>query len=190
MKKDLLNRYGKDDEGNIVVDVSATRVRDLYNDFDRNAPFIRRDLSADLTDYLIECSRELGRAPFIIQFTLDNLPDDTVSARIKRSIYTYFQYLAEAEIENIKQLFRRSAILFAIGICILFLAVGVNRSLVEDSSVTATVFAEGLTVAAWVSLWEAIAIFLIEWFPHRRNVALFRRLADTKLVFRATAHSS
>jgi hypothetical protein len=53
--------------------------------------------------------------------------------------------------------------------------------------VTANVFAEGLTVAAWVSLWEALAVLLIEWFPHRKNIVLYRRLANAELVFRSTA---
>ena len=44
---------------------------------------------------------------------------------------------------------------------------------------------QGLTIAAWVSLWEALAIFLVEWFPHRKNIALYRRLARARLVFRS-----
>ncbi len=86
-------------------------------------------------------------------------------------------------------MFRRSAILFTIGLGILFVSVWVNRLLGVERSVTANVFAEGLTVAAWVSLWEAPAVFLIEWFPHRRNVLLYRRLAHAKLVFRSAAEA-
>ena len=70
------------------------------------------------------------------------------------------------------RMLRRSAIPFGIGVSILFLSVSLNRYLGEDRSVIANVFAEGLTVAAWVSLWEALAIFLIEWLPYRRNLAL------------------
>lgn len=62
-------------------------------------------------------------------------------------------------------MFRRSAIFFVLGIAILFASVSLNRLLGPERSVTANVFAEGLTIAAWVSLWEALAIILIEWFP-------------------------
>jgi hypothetical protein len=48
----------------------ARRVEDLYNDFDKSAPYIRRDLDQDLADYLIGCARELGRVTFKILFTL------------------------------------------------------------------------------------------------------------------------
>lgn len=168
-----------------MIDVAAKRVQDLYNDFDKNAPFIRRDLDQDLADYLVECAREIARSPFIIRFTLEKSPEQLESSRITNSVNNYFLYLAETEKQMILRMFRRSAILLAVGISILFAAVSVSRLLGPDPSVTANVFVEGLTVAAWVSLWEAIAIFLIEWFPHRKNVMLFRGLAHAQLIFRS-----
>lgn len=189
MKRDVLNRYERDEQGNIILDVAARRVEDLYNDFDKSAPYIRRDLDQDLADYLIGCARELGRTPFTIRFTLANAPDEAKSLRIRRSVNTYFLYLAETEFQKILQMFRRSAILIAIGLCILFAAVSLNRLLGPERSVTANVFAEGLTIAAWVSLWEAIAIFLVEWFPHRKNVVLYQHMAHAQIVFRSKADS-
>lgn len=186
-RRSVLSRYERDGEGNIVIDVSAARVEDLYNNFDKSAPYIRRDLDQDFADYLIDCARELNHNPFIIRLTLTHPPDEPRFSRIRRSLNTYFLYLAETEIQQILQMFRRSSILFVIGLGILFGSVWLNRLLGAERSVTANVFAEGLTVAAWVSLWEALAIFLIEWFPHRKNVVLYRRLADTELVFPSTA---
>lgn len=185
MRRKVLSRYEKDGQGNIILDVSARRVEDLYNDFDKSAPYIRRDLDQDFADYLIECARELGRVPFKIRFTLDNPPDEPRSVRIQRSLNTYFLYMAANEIRKILKMFRRSMILFIIGLGILFAAVSLNRLLGPERSVTANVFAEGLTIAAWVSLWESLAIFLVEWFPHRRNIVLYRRLAYAELVYRS-----
>lgn len=186
VKRNVLSRYECDTEGSIIIDVSARRIEDLYNDFDKSAPYIRRDLDQDFANYLIGCSRELNHDPFIIRLTLDHPPDEPKSSRIKRSLNTYFVYLAETEIQKILQMFRRSSILFAIGLGILFCSVWLNRMLGAERSMTANVFAEGLTVAAWVSLWEALAIFLIEWFPHRKNVILYRHLACARLIFRST----
>lgn len=183
-RKAVLSRYERDDEGNIVLDVSAHRVEDLYNDFDKSAPYIRRDLDYDFAGYLIGCVRELHGMPFVIRLTLDAPLDASKFARVRRSLNTYFIYLAEVEIRKILEMFRRSSILFIIGLGILFASVWLNRWLGEDRSVTANVFAEGLTVAAWVSLWEALAIFLVEWFPHRRNVVLYRGLSRAELTFR------
>lgn len=187
MKQGVLSRYERDGEGNIVIDVSATRIEDVYNDFDKSAPYIRRDLDQDFADYLVDCARELGRAAFIVRLTLASPADELGASRIRRSLNAYFLYLGETETRKILQMFRRSTILFSMGLGILFVSVWLNRWLGPERSVTANVLAEGLTVAAWVSLWEALAIFLIGWFPHRKDVTLYRRLAQARLVFRSTA---
>lgn len=187
MRRGVLRRYEKDGDENIILDVSAGRVEDLYNDFDKSAPYVRRDLDQDLADYLVECAREVGRIPFKIRFTLADPPDEPKSSRIQRSLNTYFLYMAESEVREIFRMFRHSSILFAIGLGILFAAVSLNRMLGPERSVTANVFAEGMTIAAWVSLWEALAIFLVEWFPHRKNSILYKRLAHAPILFRSKA---
>lgn len=183
MKRTAQNRYEKASDGRIVIDVAATRVEVLYNDFDKNAPFIRRDLDQDLVNYLIAGARELKRESFILRFTLDQTPDDEKQLRIRQSVNAYFLYLVECEQQRVLQMFRRSGILFCIGLALLSLSVSVNRALGPERSVVANVFAEGLTVAAWVSLWESLAVFLIEWFPLRKNTVLYRLLADAELTF-------
>ena len=184
MKRDVLNRYERDFHGRFLIDVAATRTEDLYNDFDKNAPYVRRDLDQNLVDYLIDCARELASEPFGIRFTLTHTPDDSRLFRIRWSINSFFLYLVATEWQKVREMMRRAVVLFCIGVAILFISVWVNRWLGSERTVVSNVFAEGLTVAAWVSLWEALATFLIEWFPHRKNIILYRRLAGAELVFR------
>jgi hypothetical protein len=184
MKKTVLDRYERAPDGRILIDVNANRLEDLYSNFDKSAPYIRRDLDPSLVDYLIGCARELDGESFVIRFTLSQPPNESRLLRIQRSVREYFLYLTETEKQEVLEMFRRAAILFSIGLAILFTSVSVNRWLGEERSVVANVFAEGLTVAAWVSLWEALAVFLIEWFPHRKNIILYRRLAAAPLDFK------
>lgn len=186
MKRGIVGRYEQDDAGNSIIDVAASRVEDLYNNFDKSAPFVRRDLDGDLADYLAGCARELGRNPFSIRFTLGTFPDRRKLSRIRRSFKSYFLYLAELEVRKMFVMARRSAIFFAIGVAILAAIAWLDRALGPEQSILANVFGQGLMVLAWISLWEALAIFLVEWFPHRKNVSLYRRLAQTGLVFRST----
>ena len=190
MKRKMLDRYERTIDGRIVLDVAATRIEVLYDDFDKNAPFIRRDLRQDLVDYLVAGARELKREAFILRFTLDEAPSDEKQSRIRRSIHAYFRYLVECEQQLILQMFRRSGVLFCIGLAVLFLSVSVNQAIGSERSVIANVFAEGLTVAAWVSLWESLAVFMIEWFPLRKNTALYRLLADVELTFAEEADAA
>lgn len=189
MKRDILGRYERDESGNSIIDVAATRVDDLYNNFDKGAPYARRDLDGDLADYLVGCARELSPAAFIIRFTLDVAPVGRNLSRIRRSLKSYFLYRAEIEARNLFQMARRSAILLAIGIAILSALAWLDQLLGPDRSIVANVFGEGLMIVAWISLWEALATFLIEWFPHRKKVGLYRRLAHAGLVFRETTGS-
>ncbi|WP_373030072.1 hypothetical protein, partial [Sulfurovum sp.] len=185
MKKDILSRYERNTNGDILIDITADRIEDLFNHFDRSAPYILRDLDQDLVNYIIESAKELDKEPFIIRFTLNSLPDETELSNIRRSINGFFISLVEAEKNKFRQMTRKSFILFCLGIGILFISIWVNQKLGSDRSVMTDVFAEGLTVAAWVSLWEALATFLIKWFPHRTNINLYQRLAKIKSIFRS-----
>jgi len=187
MKQTVLARYEKAINGSIIIDVNAVQVEDLYNDYDKSSPYIRRDLDQNLVDYLIDCAKEISPEPFIIRFTLHQPPDNNKQSRICRSVNAYFLYLAEIEQDKIMQMLRRSSILFSIGLAILFLSVSLNQALGLERSVITNVFAEGLTIAAWVSLWESLAIFLIEWLPHQKSIKLYRQLADVKLIFRTVS---
>lgn len=184
MRHAVLSRYERDDDGSVVIDVAADRIEDLYNNFDRNAPYIRRDLDQDLVDYLIGCAREIGPTPFVIRFALHRAPDEDSLARVRRSVKGYFEYRTEIEAALIRQMLRKAAVLFLVGLAILFVSVSVNQWLGVERTVVANVFAEGLTVAAWVSLWESLATLLVEWSPHRRAISLFGRIAAAPLQCR------
>ena len=187
MKRGILGRYEQDDAGNSIIDAAAARVEDLYNNFDKSAPYSRRDLDGDLADYLIGCARELGRVPFIIRFTLATAPEAHSLSRIRSSLKSYFLYLIEIENRNRHRMIRRSATLLAMGVAILAVTAWLNQGGTAEQSIFIKVLGEGLLIVAWISLWEALATFLVEWFPHRKNVLLYRRLARTPFVFRTVS---
>jgi hypothetical protein len=187
MKKYVIDRYERNADGNILIDVTATNVDDLYNHFDRSAPYIRRDLDQGLADYIIGSAKELEEQPFAICFTLANIPDEDERSHIRQSIHSFFLSLVEVERNKFRQMTHKSLIFFCIGIAILFISIWLDQKLGSNRTVIINVFAEGLTVAAWVSLWEASATFLIKWFPHRTNIHLYQRLASVPSVFRSSS---
>jgi len=183
--QDVLGRYEQDAQGRIVIDVAAERPETLYNCFDKHAPYIRRDLDQELADYLVSCEKELPpRIPLILRFTFAAPQEQSKYERVRDSVRSFFRYLAELERDAIAQMMRKSAIFFAVGMAIMFAAVGVREWFDAARSVVAEVVTEGLTVAAWVSLWEAAAVFLLEWTPRRRSVRRFERLAEAEVTFR------
>jgi hypothetical protein len=63
-------------------------------------------------------------------------------------------------------------------------ALWANKVIGVREEILANVFIQGLTVAAWVALWESLATALIEWLPLRKNISLYKRLADLPLIIR------
>lgn len=177
MKRPVLGRYEQVENGQYFIDVSANKVESLYNNFDKSSPFIRRDLEQDLVDYLIESARELGAHPYSIRLHFEEPCEPAGLSRVQQSVNNYFQYLTHLEKLKIKQIFGKSVVMMLVGMVILFLSVSLHQAIGESPGVMAGVVAEGLTIAAWVAIWEALALLLMELFPCFRNVRLFQRIA-------------
>lgn len=182
MKKHILERYERGHDGRLVIDIAANRIEDLYNDFDKRASFSKKDLEEDLVEYIIESVGEIGEEPFLLNISLTETPGSDLVAKVQSSVKNYFFYLKELEIRKMEKMRRTSLILFVIGIVILSLSILVNQKNERWESVVGDIFAEGLTVAAWVSLWESLATFLIQWAPHKRKIELYERISRSEVT--------
>jgi hypothetical protein len=180
----ITSRYEFTDKNEAIIDVSVHSIESLYSNFDRTAPYAKKDLDEELVNYLVDSVKEIRNNKFLIRISLSHAPDKTLIDRVKNSINTYYAYLKEVEIRRIKEMFKRSSILFAVGLVLLALAIEVTKRLTMQHGVLTEVFAQGLTVAAWVSLWEAIANLFLEWGPHQKNISLYKKLIDAPVVFR------
>lgn len=183
MKKHILERYSQGSDRSYIIGINAGKVSDLYNAFDKHMPYVRKELDQDLAEYIADSARDLSNEDFIIRFQFVEPPEDIMKERIKTSINSYFIYLKTIELKELSRVMRTSLIFFIIGIAILFLSVWVNEQITSEASVISKVFAEGLTVAAWVSLWEALATFIINWTPYTRQIKLYERIANAPVQF-------
>ncbi|MCW9014398.1 MAG: hypothetical protein OQL06_11490 [Gammaproteobacteria bacterium] len=186
MNKEILERYSKALDGRYIISVTADKISDLYNNFDKQTPYSRKELDPDLAEYIIESAQDLAKESFIIQFNLITSPDEAMIERITCSINSYFLYLKTIEKRELARTMQTSVIFLAIGLAILFSSVWVNQQLSTAESVVSKVFATGLTVAAWVSLWEALANFLVNWTPYSRQIKLFDQIANAPVEFIST----
>ncbi|MBU1927495.1 hypothetical protein KKG77_00680 [bacterium] len=183
MKKEITERYDYTPNNEIIIDISAHRIEDLYNDFDKRSHFLKKDLNEDLVDYITESVSEIGQEKFILQFNLETYAHSEDLSRVKNSIQNFFIYMQKLQTTKMQEMMRTSAILLIIGLVVATLSVLMNQSTMTSDSVTWAVIAEGLTVAAWVSLWEALATFLIKWMPYKRKISLYNRIQNAKIEF-------
>ncbi len=190
MKKQILDRYSRTPDNKLIIDIAAGKVADLYNDFDKHAPYRKKELDQDLVEYLIDSVSEIGKEAFVIQFRLNTFADNELTRRVQSSVHNYFLYLKELELRELARMTRTAFILFFIGVAILFLAVWINQEIPGHENVISNVFAEGLNVAAWVSLWNAIATYLVNWAPHRRQIRMYERISEAKILFHKMGEDS
>lgn len=183
LKKNILERYPQTPDGQYIIDINAGKISDLYNDFDNRMPYVRKELDQDLVEYISDSARDLNKEDFIILLQFVEPPDEMMKDGITKSIYSYFIYLKTIELKELSRVLRTSMIFFLIGLSLLFLSVWVNEQLSPTATVVTKVFAQGLTVAAWVSLWEALATFIINWTPYTRQARIYERIANAPVQF-------
>lgn len=184
MKKEIVERYERAEGGEVIIDISAEKIEDLYDDFDKRSHFLKKDLNQDLVEYMIESVMEIENEKFIIQFNLETEPENDSLSRVKNSINRFFVYLQELELRKMKEMMRTSMILFIIGLVIATISLLISQSQLIKTSILTAVIAEGLIVAAWVSLWESLATFLIKWMPHKKKILLYQRIANARVIFK------
>lgn len=187
MKSTILDRYARTADQKVIIEIATGKVEAIYNDMDRYAPYRRKELDQGLVEYLIDSAREIGRHDFVIHFRLATPADTRQTCRAQTSIHNYFRYLIALEFRKLAAMTRSSLIFLAIGVVILSLSVLVNQRLDDHDSVIANVIAEGLNVAAWVSLWNAIANVLVHWTPHRALIKMYQRIATAPVLFHEPA---
>jgi hypothetical protein len=185
-RKRLLERYTRLDDGRVAIDVSVEGVEDLYAQFERSVPFIKKDLNDEFADYLADSAREIGKTPFVVRLDLDRLPDESLMERVRRSMRSYFQYRAEIETREVRKIVETSIWLGTGGFLLLAADITLNRLYADTAGVAGGILLEGLTIAAWVALWEALANILVSWGPHRRDIRLYLRLSEAEILFRET----
>jgi len=187
MKRGIIDRYEMNNRRQVVVDVSVRSVEELFDRFDRTAPYLKKDLDPQFVDYLIGCVRELGRHDFVIRINLTVPPSADHKQRVQQSIRNYMHYLQQTTVRELQAMFRRSLVLFGLGLGLLTLAIVAGRQMAHGGGVPGQILSEGLTVAAWVSLWQALANLLIDWQPHRRELIVYRRLMAAPVQFHGVA---
>ncbi len=190
MRKRILERYSRTNDGEVIIDIAAARIADLYDDFDKHAPYLKKELDQGLVEYIIDSVREIGKEPFLVQVSLAAPVDEPAVCRVQTSLHNYFLYLKELEAREMRRLARNSLTLLAVGIAILTASVWVNARPSVRDIVLERVIAEGLTIAAWVALWEALAMFLVNWAPHRRMIAMYDRIAKADVRFVEVLHET
>ena len=179
MKKEILQRYDRTTSGELILPISTASFEDIYDHYDKKSTFLKKDLSQNLVKYLIESADEIEAEPFVVEFSFEEIATAEIQVKITNSIRTYFEYLQELEYKKMREQVRNSFIFMIIGFFFIALSI-----LIENETIMIQrILSEGVMVAGWVSLWEAMATLLIKWFPLTKKLKLFKQIANASVRF-------
>lgn len=160
----------------------------LFNSFDPS-PFREKDLDAGVEEFMVGWVRELpAEAPFTIVVHLP--PEEAAKPEgreIAEAFSHYFEYRAQASERDLRELLRigRRSLLIGIVVLIVCLVTSQIAAVRIGNPTLARVLEESLIIVGWVANWRPIEIYLYDWWPIRRRIRLFRRLAAAPLKVKA-----
>ena len=186
MKEDIFSRYEPHSSRRLAIDVSVGKVEELFEDFDSAASYVKKDLDQDFVDYLIESVQEIGSYDFVIRINLPVLVQEKYRKRVRKSIRSYFRYLELLERRKLRKMLWRSTLLFSLGMLLLILSMTLRGSMEHLRGMMQELMIEGLTVAAWVSLWSAFGSLIFELANIITDIRIYRRIASREVVFKTT----
>ena len=186
MKQDIFSRYELHSSKRLAIDVSVGRIEELFEDFDSAASYVKKDLDQDLVDYLIESVREIGGYDFVIRINLPGQVQERHRKRVRKSIKSYFRYLELLERRKLRKMLWKSSLLFCLGMFLLTVSMTLKGNMGHLSGVMQELLVEGLTVAAWVSLWSAFGGLIFELAGIISYIRIFRRIAGREVVFKTS----
>ncbi|MCG6942607.1 MAG: hypothetical protein LJE69_15310 [Thiohalocapsa sp.] len=164
-----------------VLDIRIGRVEQLFQTFDPS-PFRDRDLDPKATQYIVDWARGLNRK-VAIGIHLHVQAKAGAAEDVRSAVRGYFEHRADAAVREMRELFRLGRIYLVIGLLILVLSLVGSELAVNlfGESPSVSIIAESLVILGWVANWRPLETFLYEWWPLRRDIVLFRRLAAAQV---------
>jgi hypothetical protein len=160
----------------------ALRVREiaqLFNSMDPT-PFLNKDLDRAAEDFIETWAA--GFPPgcrFQITIHLEQWPSDgDPSEMLSGAIHNHFAYKADRTNSALKYLLQQGRASLLIGIVFVSLCLlGADAIGRLGANAGYSVARESLTIVGWVAMWRPLQIFLYDWWPLRRQIRLYQRLA-------------
>lgn len=167
-----------------VIEIRLNAVDQLFNSFDPS-PFNERDLDDDAEVFIVGWARELRRD--IRLRILVHLPADQCETRgaqtLAAAMAQHFDYRAGVMKRELSELFRSGRLYLAVGLSI-FIACLTAAQIIHGAfpgNAVAGAFEQGLIIIGWVANWKPFELLLYDWWPLRRRIRLYERLAAAEI---------
>lgn len=185
MDSKIIDRYDITPDNKFIIDVNIPGPDELFEKYDENASFYKKDLNARFEEYLLACVDEIGlKNKFILRIGLpENQAKETDEGDIIYSFKEYFKYcilLCQKEIKTIS--FRMLLHLgLAISALLLMAAFGAADTITETGFFSLVI--SGLPAAVCVLLLTGFSRFLFRLISERSTMRKYRALKNAPVDF-------
>lgn len=171
-----------------LIEIRIDSVNQLFNSFDPS-PFQARDLDDDAEEFIVGTALEHRGQPLRILVHMPPAECESEGGKdLASAISKHFNYRAGMMKRELGELFRSGRLYLIVGLSI-FAACTIAAQLVRASfpdNGLAEGVEQGLVIIGWVANWKPFEILLYDWWPLRRRIRLFQRLAEAPVEVRAT----
>jgi hypothetical protein len=171
-----------------LIEIRIDKVGQLFNSFDPS-PFQARDLDDNAEEFIVGWAREF-RSNESLHIVV-HLPADqclTEGARtLASAVAQHFSYRAGVLKRELSELFRTGRRHLVVGLVIFaacHAAAQLLNSLLPEDPIAEGV-EQGLVIIGWVANWKPFEMLIYDWWPLRRRIRLFQRLAQAQIDVKA-----
>jgi hypothetical protein len=159
----------------------------LFNSMDPS-PFLEKDLDTDAEAFIREWASEPRQRDgrLHIRIHLEQMPADRDARSVAgEAIRHFFAYQSQVERGVFRHFLHDGQMSLAIGLVFITVCLSVASLLPQPAdNHFLPVLSESLLVAALVGMWRPIQMLLYDWWPIRRRIAVFERLAHATVDVR------
>jgi len=185
MDSKILDRYDITSDNRFVIDVKIPDPDELFEKYDENASFYKKDLNDRFEEYLLDCVDEIGlKNRFIIRICLpEDQAKETDEGNIIYSFKQYYKYCIFICQKEIKKISLRMLLHLGLAISALLLLMAFNVANAVSQTGFSSLVSSGLPAAIWVLLLTGFSRFLFRLMSQRSEIKMFRALKDTRVDF-------
>lgn len=160
-----------------AIELRLHDIEQLFNSLDPS-PFREKDIDRDAEDFIVGWAQELPRAtPLALRIHLAQPPVATSEAAIVEAVHNYFASRREHAQRELRLLLRQGRLSLLIGLVFLAACLAGGELLAREGAAWAEYVRQSLLIAGWVAMWRPMQIYLYDWWPIRRQIRTFDRLA-------------
>jgi hypothetical protein len=159
------------------IEVRVDSLDDLLDERDPT-PVPGKDLNPYVSEFVVSWAKEIPvRDQLTIRLHVSEEVSPERAVRAEESIRAAFEHEIGLAERRLRALFREGRVSLMVGLLALAVSL-VGSQVIAASEGVGVLLREGLIVAGWVAMWKPIQIYLYDWWPIRREIRIYRRLAE------------